>query len=74
MLLWAFLLLAGASEVARASSNGTNSRVKRQFEADRCDPSYCQIPVSDQIIFGSQILLIVCHRFQVLETPTTHLK
>ena len=52
MLLWAFLLLAGASEVARASRNGTNnSRVKRQFEADRCDPSYCQIPVSDQMIF-----------------------
>ena len=25
--------------------NSTHRRTKRQFEADHCDPAYCQIPV-----------------------------
>ena len=48
MRLWAFLSLTVCllAAQAQAGSNSTNRRTKRQFEADRCDPSYCKIPVS----------------------------
>ena len=41
MRLWAFLVLLGVSQ-----SLARSNRTKRQFEADHCDPAYCQIPVS----------------------------
>ena len=40
MRLWAFLVLLGVSQ-----SLARSNRTKRQFEADHCDPAYCQIPV-----------------------------
>ena len=43
MRLWAFLVLLGG--VSQSLGVGLN-RTKRQFEADHCDPAYCQIPVS----------------------------
>ena len=47
MRLWAFLSLSAWVAVAvGALENSTHSRTKRQFEADHCDPAYCQIPVS----------------------------
>ena len=47
MRLWAFLSLSAWVCVAvGAKDNSTHRRSKRQFEADHCDPAYCQIPVS----------------------------
>ena len=47
MRLWAFLSLSAWVCVAvGAQDNSTHRRTKRQFEADHCDPAYCQIPVS----------------------------
>ena len=43
MRLWALLVIVGG--VAQAQGAGLN-RTKRQFDAERCDPTYCQIPVS----------------------------
>lgn len=54
MRLWAFLSLTVCllAAQAMAGTNSTNRRTKRQFEADRCDPSYCKIPVSFSYIPG----------------------
>ena len=47
MRLWAFLSLSAWLCLAVvAQDNSTHRRTKRQFEADHCDPAYCQIPVS----------------------------
>ena len=47
MRLWAFLSVSAWVCVAvGAQDNSTHRRTKRQFEADHCDPAYCQIPVS----------------------------
>ena len=46
MRLWALLVIVGG--VALAQGAGLN-RTKRQFDAERCDPAYCQIPVSKVI-------------------------
>ena len=43
MRLWALLVIVGGvAQVLGAKLN----RTKRQFDAERCDPTYCQIPVS----------------------------
>ena len=47
MRLWALLVIVGG--VALAQGAGLN-RTKRQFDAERCDPAYCQIPVSKVIL------------------------
>ena len=45
MRLWALLVIVGG--VAQAQGAGLKlNRTKRQFDAERCDPTYCQIPVS----------------------------
>ena len=43
MRLWALLVILGGVAQAHAGLN----RTKRQFDADRCDPAFCQIPVSE---------------------------
>ena len=47
MRLWALLVIVGG--VALAQGAGLN-RTKRQFDAERCDPAYCQIPVSRVVL------------------------
>ena len=42
--------------VALAQGAGLN-RTKRQFDAERCDPAYCQIPVSKVILMWDNKLL-----------------
>ena len=68
MRLWAFLVLVGLTQALRSN------RTKRQFEADRCDPAYCQIPVSSNLVI---ILNIIIHILIILniimQTQTKHM-
>ena len=48
MRLWALLLILGGVAQAHARLN----RTTRQADADRCDPAYCQIPVSGHLDSG----------------------
>lgn len=66
MRLWAFLVLLGVSQ-----SLARSNRTKRQFEADHCDPAYCQIPVGSNGHMETRAVALVITIFEEALTIAT---